>query len=213
MAGKNVYLWTSPNGTTWTRVPTPDVTDGVGTYSFDVAPTLKTYYKVQYEGDPDCAGGFSSSNACAPMLPVFRFFNTREGVHFYTASDAEKSNVIKNLSSIYRYEGIGYQVNVSNPDNKLPLYRFYNTKRGVHFYTANATEANDVIARLSGTYKYEGVAYHVSENPANGTPVYRFYNFKQGVHFYTASEVEKNNVVKNLTSTYTYEGVGYYIGN
>ena len=42
--------------------------------------------------------------------PVHRFFNTKMGVHFYTASESEKANVIANYGATYRYEGVGYYI-------------------------------------------------------------------------------------------------------
>jgi hypothetical protein len=40
--------------------------------------------------------------------PVYRFYNFRKGVHFYTASEAEKNNVVATLSSTYRLEGVAF---------------------------------------------------------------------------------------------------------
>lgn len=136
---------------------------------------------------------------------VHRFYNKKNGTHFYTASEAEKNNVIARYPLTYRYEGIAYYLNTSSQANNIPLYRFYNT-RGTHFYTASEAEKNNVIARYSRTYRFEGVAYYVSNT--TGNPVYRFYNTR-GTHFYTASEAEKNNVIAKYSTTYRFEGIGY----
>jgi V8-like Glu-specific endopeptidase len=156
------------------------------------------------------AGNATAYAKWTALMPVYRFYNLRNGVHFYTASEAEKNNVLATLSSTYRLEGVAYYVNTTTSTNGDPLYRFYNAKKGVHFYTASEAEKNRVLATLSSTYRLEGVAYYVSHNPS-GAPVYRFYNFKKGVHFYTASEAEKNNVLATLSSTYRLEGVGFYL--
>jgi uncharacterized repeat protein (TIGR02543 family) len=146
------------------------------------------------------------------LMPVWRFYNMRTGTHFYTASVAEKNNVVAALSSIYRLEGVAYYVNTANPANNTPLYRFYNVKTGVHFYTASETEKDNVLRTLSSTYRLEGVAYYVCATPVAGaTSVYRFLNFKKGVHFYTASAAERDTVVRTLWSTYRLEGVGFYL--
>jgi hypothetical protein len=154
-----------------------------------------------------------AADAPAPVwLPVYRFYNVRKGVHFYTASEDEKNQVVSTLSTIYKLEGVSYSVNTANPANSTPLYRFYNFKKGVHFYTASEDEKNLVVSRLYSTYKLEGVAYRVCSTPVPGaTPVYRFYNVKKGVHFYTASEAEKNSVVLTLSSIYKLEGVAYWV--
>ncbi len=38
-------------------------------------------------------------------ITVYRFYNLRNGSHFFTASDAERDTVIANWPTIYRYEG------------------------------------------------------------------------------------------------------------
>ena len=133
------------------------------------------------------------------VKPVYRFYNLKNGTHFYTASELEKYNVKSKMAKTYRYEGPAYYVNSLNPENVAPLYRFYNVKNGTHFYSASVSETANVKATLASTYRYEGIAYNVSLNPA-GTPVHRFYRLNQGSHFYTASEVEKANTIYEFTS-------------
>ncbi len=80
---------------------------------------------------------------------VYRFFNTRTGTHFYSASDAEFINVYSKLASVYRYDGVAYSVDLNPAYPTKPLYRFFNVKNGVHFYTANEAERANVQANLS----------------------------------------------------------------
>lgn len=151
--------------------------------------------------------------APASLKPVYRFYNKGNGTHFYTASEAERYTVIRKLAAIYTYEGPAYWVNTANATNSLPLYRFYNQKKGTHFYTASESEKQNVIATLSGTFTYEGPVYNVSSSAENATSMFRFYNRRTGTHFYTASAEERDSVMAKLAGTYTYEGVAYYIGN
>ncbi|MRR12123.1 hypothetical protein EG835_06570, partial [bacterium] len=41
---------------------------------------------------------------------VYRFFNLRNGSHFYTASEDEKASVEQNLGHTYQYEGVAFWV-------------------------------------------------------------------------------------------------------
>jgi endoglucanase len=51
---------------------------------------------------------------------MYRLYNNRSGEHFYTASEAEKKNLV-NLG--WRDEGIGW---VAPEKSNHPVYRLYN---------------------------------------------------------------------------------------
>jgi hypothetical protein len=216
----------------------------------------------------------------APRSAVYRFF--RNGVHFYTTSESERDNVIKqsygtsisysDLSNNpqskdpitggwgYRYEGVAYQ---SLETQGTALYRFFSPAKGYHFVTTSADEALTVIQNSAGTnynlsnaegqklldngwgYQFEGRAYKVSTISQTGMdqPVYRFFNGRKGVHFYSSSMEEAKSVIANslgaqyateswvtskanelkqnpLTPTpapmeggwgYSFEGIGWYV--
>ena len=93
-------------------------------------------------------------------ISVYRFYNMKNGSHFYTASVNEKNAVIAKWSSTYRYEGVAWYVS-TDPTNSLVIYRFYNMKNGSHFYTASVNEKNAVIAKWSSTYRYEGPTFYI----------------------------------------------------
>lgn len=100
--------------------------------------------------------------------PVYRFY--RNGIHFYTTSNAERDNLINqsygsgvryaDLSANtqardlitgglgYKYEGIAYQALITQG---TALYRFFNPSKGSHFITANANEALTVIQNSVGS--------------------------------------------------------------
>lgn len=59
-------------------------------------PTIYQYDGPTYE---------VSSLPEAAKLPVYRFYNVRNGSHFYTASATERDHVIATWPAIYRYEG------------------------------------------------------------------------------------------------------------
>lgn len=149
--------------------------------------------------------------SAAVLAPVYRFYKVSNGTHFYTAGEAEANNIIATMSSVYRYEGVAYTLEVDHPQMNAPLYRFFNKANGSHFYTAGEAEKNSVIANLSNVFTYEGVAYNVSANAAGNTPVYRFFNKSNGSHFYTISEAEANEVIAKYAATYTFEGPAFYL--
>lgn len=99
----------------------------------------------------------------AATQPLHRFYNFRNGTHFYTASEAEKNNIIATLGGTYRYEGVAYYVSLSIG---TPVYRFYRPNPGCHFYTTSVAERDSIVATLKGIYNYEGVAFYVPTAPA-----------------------------------------------
>lgn len=141
---------------------------------------------------------------------VYRFFNQDNGVHFYTASIAER-DAVKAALPQYQYEGPAFAL----PDQALTdvdVFRFYNADTNAHFYTASAAE-RDYVQRTLPDFQYEGPAFEAfSDAGANGEhhAVYRFYRPDTGTHFYTASADEKAHV-ENTFPTYHYEGVAYFV--
>ena len=144
-----------------------------------------------------CYGGICTGDGDT----VYRFYNVRNGAHFYTASVAERDNVNARWGYIYKYEGIAWVFN----NDSAPIYRFYNLKNGTHFYTTSAAERDNVNARWGYIYKYEGIAWYNT----SGATVYRFYMPITGAHFYTASAAERDNVNARWGNIYRYEGTAW----
>lgn len=140
--------------------------------------------------------------------PVYRFYNTRLGTHFYTATEAERRFVVATLSSLYQLEGPAYGINPYT--NSSTLWRFYKPSTGTHFYTADPEERARVQATLGHVYQYEGPAYNVSRTPG-GSTVWRFYNVRNGTHFYSADASEVARVNATLGHIYRYEGPAFFI--
>lgn len=109
-----------------------------------------------YEG----AAFYALGNPADGLLPVYRFANLRTGTHLYTISESEKNNVIATLSGLFRFEGVGWYAKQSPAAGWTPIYRLRNQVTGSHFYTASATERDQILAS-SLPFFYEGLAYYV----------------------------------------------------
>lgn len=141
--------------------------------------------------------------------PVYRFYNSSTGAHFYTISESEKSTIQASMPS-FRYEGVGFYVNRVNAAGLSPVYRFFNRLTGVHFYTISNEERASIVAG-SSSFNYEGIAYYASTVPSDGlSALYRFYVQGKGFHFYSKSDSEALTVKTNL-SNYNYEGKAYFV--
>jgi hypothetical protein len=113
---------------------------------------------MTYEGP-----AFHASGSAVPGLsPVHRFYNTRNGVHFYTISESERAHIAATLPH-FSYDGIAYYASTLAGTGYTPLYRFFFAARGFHFYTNSAAEKDNIIATLP-QYSYEGVGYYVLDS-------------------------------------------------
>lgn len=140
---------------------------------------------------------------------IFRFYDTRTGTHFYTASSVERDNIVAAAPN-YRFEGNSFD-QVDDARGEVDIFRFYNKDTGTHFYTASTVERDNVIA-TGANYAYEGTAYRASLDDANDTldALHRFYDTRTGAHFYTSDETEVAKILGDLP-TYQHEGIVYYV--
>jgi hypothetical protein len=117
-----------------------------------------------------------------------------------------------NNPSVYGRFDLGYEdgmIDWLNPGYRM-VFRMYNRVAGVHFYSADVTERNNVRQNLAN-FTYEGSVYTVASGPGAGSaPVYRFLNRNTGTHFYTISESERASIIANLGNVYSFEGVAWY---
>lgn len=175
--------------------------------SASVSNTQSTVY-----GRFDYAFAAGMSDWLSPgRKSVYRFYKTSLGSHFYTNDGVERNSIISSLPE-YSYEGIAFYTypTISGPAGLSPIYRFFNTNNGSHFYTINASERDGVIANLPH-YSYEGIAWYAQTNGTAGTvPLYRFFHSVIGTHLYTIDLAERDSIIRNLP-LYKYEGIAYYV--
>ncbi|MEO8249780.1 MAG: serine protease [Burkholderiales bacterium] len=144
----------------------------------------------------------------AGRTPVYRFYNSTTGAHFYTVSQAERDFVIGNYP-VFKYEGVAFNAYAGPAAGQTPVYRFYNGTTRAHFYTISAAERDFVIGNYP-KFQFEGTSWYAQISAGNGSvPLYRFYNLGRGTHFYTISADERNSVIETLRD-FKYEGIGYY---
>lgn len=146
----------------------------------------------------------------ADPSPVYRFYNTKTGTHFYTISAAERDTVVAQYPW-FTLEGVAYYAFTAPEAGDSPVYRFYNTSTGSHFYTISQQERDKVIASYP-VFTYEGPVYYVpiGGGGAGTTALYRFFNTKTSAHFYTTSASERDHVLATWP-WFAYEGESYFV--
>jgi len=141
--------------------------------------------------------------------PVFRFYNTQTGTHFYTINQAERDIVLVRYPQ-FAYEGPAYYAYPQSHLGDLPVYRFYNTARGTHFYTQSEAEKNFVLATYP-VFAFEGPAYYApAVEGAGRVPLFRFFNTNTGAHFFTTNVAERDMVLQRWPF-FAYEGTAYQV--
>lgn len=191
-------------GNTSVRLADTTVTTTTGTIALSAAPT-GSHYALSSDG----AGGTFVA-LTADTVGVYRFFDSNYGTHFFSASGSEKNTILATRPDLI-YEGVGLQsIDPAAPDpNASPVYRFFDTTYGTHFFTASASERDTVIAsRPDLVYENTGFIEHVAQQSGD-TAVYRFFDTKYGTHFYTADASERATIVATRPDLVD-EGTGFY---
>jgi hypothetical protein len=100
-----------------------------------------------------------SSNASDPdAVPVYRFFDSVNGTHFFTSSKAEVASIAATRPDLTLEQGSFYE-HASQQQGDIPVYRFFETTTGNHFFTSSAAEvATITLTRTDMTP--EGVAFY-----------------------------------------------------
>ena len=141
-------------------------------------------------------------------VEVYRFFNRWTGVHFYTASAAERAHILATWPQ-FADEGTVWRASAAADAGLVPVYRFFNRETGAHFYTTDPAERQRVPVTWP-QFADEGPAFYAYLTDAyDRRAVHRFYNTQTQTHFYTADAGEKDHVLRTFPS-FAYEGISYY---
>ncbi len=161
--------------------------------------------------------GSSCSTFLEPEVfpsPVYRFWSPVHRVHFFTASEREKDELIRLYEGVWQPEGIAWYAFLDRGDpNCAPVHRFWSSRLGVHFYTIREAEKDKLLMYHADTWTYEGLgfyAYPAGQQPAGALPVYRFWSGRLGYHFYTIKETERDKLIDKYPEVWAYEGIAWY---
>jgi uncharacterized protein (DUF1800 family) len=147
--------------------------------------------------------------AAATADPVFRFYNSQTGTHFYTISTSDRDYVLQHWPW-FANEGVAFYAFKDSSQGGQPVERFYNTRTGTHFYTISQSDKNFVLANYP-VFVYEGPAYWaMTTTGTDRADLFRFYNTKTGAHFYTTSATDRDYVLATWP-WFAYEGVAFEV--
>ena len=143
-------------------------------------------------------------------VAVLRFFDNVSGTQFLTGSTSEANSLIATRPDL-TYEGLGMAgiaPGASDP-NAVPVYRFFDTTNGTHFFTASQSEKDSIAATRPDLVFEQASFYEHSTQQPGDVAVYRFFETHDGTHFFTESASERAAILATRPDM-TDEGVAYY---
>lgn len=125
-----------------------------------------------------------------PLYRVRRSFRSGRVDRFYTASVAERDEVVANQG--YEPEGIACVVFDRSEPGSVPLSRLWHEPSRQHSFTVVPTVLRAALER--GTYRDHGVvAYVFGDNRRPGTvPLYALVHRPTNAHLYTIDAAERD---------------------
>ena len=91
--------------------------------------------------------------------PVYRFFDTKFGTHFFTASASERDTIIATRTDLsYEPNSVFYE-HTTFQTGDIPVYRFFDNVHGTHFYTDSEAERATIINTRTDLVA-EGVGFY-----------------------------------------------------
>jgi hypothetical protein len=147
------------------------------------------------------------------LNPVYRFFDTHTGDHFYTISAVEKAQIQQTLPR-YNYEGASW----ATPDKgagTTDVFRFFDTGTNTHFFTTDVGERDQIVKTLPN-YHYEGVAFEAYASPSDagsgGLTLERFFNTQTGQHHFAGNAEEATGINHGAAGPgWVDEGAGFTV--
>ncbi len=110
------------------------------------------------------------SGAAAGLMPVYRFESDWLDRQVYTISETEKDRLLAQYATQgWELKGIAFYAYPagSQPEEALPVYRFWSQRVGGYFFTMDEDEKREYQAD-SGTWTFEGIAWYAFEGADAG---------------------------------------------
>lgn len=164
-------------GTAWIRV-----VDAAGSMA---------YFAIYVTSSTTTTTTTASASSGTPV-PVYRFYSSSYGRHFFTLNYSEGT------SMGYTYEGIPfYVVSVAGTTASTPLIRCYISGSNLHYAT---------VASSCGSTTYESLYGYVYPTQVSGSvALYGFYNYT------TADYIVTTNYAEGTAAGFTYWGTFGYV--
>ncbi len=95
----------------------------------------------------------------ADAAPIYRFFDTSSGTHVLTASAAERDQILGTRPDLVFEPNSTLLEHVTPHAGDTPVYRFFDSQSGAHFFTADPGERASILATRPDM-TLEGIAFY-----------------------------------------------------
>ena len=92
-------------------------------------------------------------------VSVYRFFDTVHGTHFFTASATERDGLIASRPDLTYEPTSSFYEHGTAQTGDIPVYRFFDSTYGTHFYTDSESERAGIVANRPDLVA-EGVGFY-----------------------------------------------------
>jgi uncharacterized delta-60 repeat protein len=153
--------------------------------------------------------------------PFYRAYNPTADYHFFTTSEGEFRNAVRNGYRDEAAGNTGFALLNSAAPGATALFRLYNLQTGRHYYTANAAERDALVelnpppptgpdTRTLG-WRYETIEGYIFTAAAlHAVPIFRLYNQRTGTHLYTENAATKEAILsQNPGVWFEHEALGF----
>lgn len=200
------------NGAYWGDWTTLSLTSAAAATSvqFPTPTSVPTGTTAGSSTAPTPAATTATASISPDRVSVYRFFDVADGTHFFTASTTERDSLMATRSDL-TFEGVGMEALATQATDMSAeaVYRFFDNSNGTHFFTADTTERDGLIASQPNL-TFEGVAFYEDASPRPGdSAVYRFFDTAHGTHLYTESAAERATILASRPDL-TAEGIAFY---
>jgi len=98
---------------------------------------------------------------------VYRLWSPKMQTHFWTINDDELRRTSRDFADTWIFEGVAFYAYPQGrqPLGTMPVYRFWSSRLGSHFYTIDETEKNKLVAGHPHVWDFEGVAWYAYAKP------------------------------------------------
>lgn len=146
-----------------------------------------------------------------PLTRMYRAYNKIADTHLYTTSRVEFNILVGFGYGDESTNNRGFAMHSTPFQGTVPVFRLYNLKTGIHYYTTDLNERNFLLLQNPVDFpqsqqfgwRDEGIEGFLFAPPQPGavpvagtTPIYHLYNVNSGSHLFTESSTQKNEILR-----------------